>query len=257
MTRWIRVAVAIGMLVGLSVPTLAQAQATIATTTLASAVGATDRQVTLASGSGISAGYLLYVDREAMNVTSISGSVAQVVRGAASTAGTAHVSGQVVYDGPGNYFYQNDVTGACTATSETATPHINVSSGNIFACTNGAWAQWVRAGLPAFEIAASSLQGATSYTASGAITNQTGMVFLNTTTLAMTLSDPTASQNGMVMTIMAGVGLAHTVTYSSHFSGATTTATIATFAAGVGNGFSVVAIDGKWWIIWSRNITFS
>lgn len=63
---------------------------------------------------------------------------------------------------------------------------------------------------------------------------------------ALTLADPTNLPDGVDLEIQSATAFAHTVTLTAGFFGNTTTTDVATFVAGIGNGFKVVAIKGKW-----------
>lgn len=63
---------------------------------------------------------------------------------------------------------------------------------------------------------------------------------------AFTLADPTNLPDGVEYDIQSATAFAHTVTLTAGFFGNTTTTDVATFVAGIGNGFKVVSIKGKW-----------
>lgn len=135
--------------------TPAFAQATLASTTLGAAVSATDQCVSVASASGITApGGLnnfttyLYVDREELPVTSVSGTYICVRRGGDSTPVQTHNSGATVWVGPPNYFRTGTPGGSCTATSEVVLPRIVVDTGEVWTCPSSGTqsGQWYRQG---------------------------------------------------------------------------------------------------------------
>lgn len=126
--------------------TAAQAQTTVNSTTLAAAVSATTNTITLTSVSNVLSGDIVFVDREAMRITSTGTLVAtniQVARGQAGTAARNHGSLAVAYTGVPARFYQVEVTNgaACTSTTELFLPHVVLSSGNVYQCTNSKWNQ--------------------------------------------------------------------------------------------------------------------
>lgn len=131
------------LVVALLVAAQGYAQTTTSTTTLSSAITSTSNTtVVVASATGITAGSTaLYVDRELMLVTGVSGTNIKVIRGYAPTSATTHLSGSVVYLGPiGNGpFIGYDKTGSCTSTNETYLPQINPATGKRFNCNASTW----------------------------------------------------------------------------------------------------------------------
>ncbi len=239
------------------------AQATINTTTLAAAQTASSSgtsTVSLASASTVAVGQLLYVDRELEQIsgTTATSTVFTVIRGYGGTQRADHASGAPVYTGPASYFsqstYQLEPAGPCTAGALIATPSIYVQSGNIYQCTGGFWSILKRGGLsdaPAARLA----NGNTTYTASGAIAVEPGVVWLNGTTLAMTIVDPTKAQNGLTMCVFTENASAHTLTYTAGFNGGTTARDVATWTAAVGNGMCFIARGGVWYTTLLQGVT--
>jgi hypothetical protein len=123
----------------------AQAQTTTTYTTLSAAV--TDpaaRTITVASATGITAGTTsLYIDRELMNVTRVSGTTISVARGMDTTTTSTHSSGAVVVIGPVGLgpFIKVDKAGSCTAANEPYLPQFNVRTGKMFDCTSSVWTE--------------------------------------------------------------------------------------------------------------------
>lgn len=124
----------------------AQAQTALTSTTLSAALTATQTTVQVASATGVSAGVYLFVDREAMRVNSITGTLANVSRGFAGSAARAHITGAVVYVGAASAFSSDGgpggPVGACTRTAQTTLPRISLPSGNVYDCPVGTNAQW-------------------------------------------------------------------------------------------------------------------
>ncbi len=120
---------------------LASAQATLNSTTLGAALNGTALTVTVASTSGAAAGYLAFVDREALLVTAVNSSTSlSVQRGYNGTVAASHASGALTYLDRANYFYASEPgSGTCTAGAQVVTPHVNVLTGNLTACVNGRW----------------------------------------------------------------------------------------------------------------------
>jgi hypothetical protein len=180
--------------------TALHAQTMLTTTTLTSAVGNTVSSalttgnlgmVVVASATGISAptansgnvaglatsggSTYLYVDRELMQVESVSGTTITVIRGVGSTAAASHASGALVFVVPaaaaanwGVPFGTTDwgPQGSCTRANELYLPRIAFTSGNISDCQGGQWMQgdsaqttrpvWYRAYSPSPGAQASS-----------------------------------------------------------------------------------------------------
>lgn len=127
--------------VALIVPTPGFAQATLSSTTLSAAMSdASSTTVRVASASGITGtSTMLFVDKEAMFVNSVSGTTLSVTRGYFGTVANSHPSGATVYLGPPGYFTSFDRSGSCTSTNELVLPVVNVKNGNFFRCTNSVW----------------------------------------------------------------------------------------------------------------------
>lgn len=237
------------------VPVPLSAQATINTTTLAAALSApsgSPSTVNLASASTVAVGQLIYVDREAMQITATTSTstIFVVTRGVQGTQAAPHASGALAYTGPPNYFNASsggfEVSGPCTASAQPATPYIYVQSGNIYTCAQGIWKVTRRGGI--LDVRPDTV--GTTYTASGAIAVEPGIITLNAgSALAMTLVSPTTAQNGTVMVITSITAQAHTVTCTAGFSGGTTTRDVATFAGAVGNTITIVAVGGVWILV--------
>jgi hypothetical protein len=123
----------------LSCCALAWGQAIPVETTLVNAVTEKATVFQLTSGAGISpaSANFLFIDRELMPVTAISGARVTVTRGLAHTPITGHAAGATVYAGPAAMFTTVDPSGACTAPSTAMV--INTNSGNSSACTSGSW----------------------------------------------------------------------------------------------------------------------
>ena len=96
--------------------------------------------------------------------------------------------------------------------------------------------------------------------ANGAITIKDGFVVLTKAGVAaMTLADPTATtDDGKELTVIATTANAHTVTIAGGLNGAGASADVGTFGGAVGDRFSVVAYNGKWYASGATvNVTFA
>lgn len=126
-------------------------QAALGSTTLSSAVSDNKSQViVVASATGISAPSngittYLYVGREAMAVTAVSGTSISVIRGVSGSRATPHISGATVYVGSPSYFVSFPQFGGCTRANVAALPTININpsagalNGVLFDCFGGLW----------------------------------------------------------------------------------------------------------------------
>jgi hypothetical protein len=138
------------LLACLALSTPVVAQTTVTQTTLSASVaapgqGSPANVVSVASATNISAGTEIFVDREAMLVISVSSTTLTVQRGYDSSLVGAHASGQLVYVGAASgqigspFVYNNPAIGSCTLSSEQWSVRINVTNGQVWACTNGTW----------------------------------------------------------------------------------------------------------------------
>jgi hypothetical protein len=195
----------VALVVALCLSTGAFAQTILTMTTLSNAVNAPSDVPTAGSGlpqcfvvasaTGITAptasypntpsastsGTTLFVDREAMSVTSVSSTTVCAVRGADSTAARSHASGALVFVIPDYldtysgtpYGYSPAVpTGSCTRSKELVLPRIQFVSGIISDCVGGQWVNGDALGTTRqsnFELPLPAT-GATAYTAVGTST---------------------------------------------------------------------------------------
>lgn len=134
------------LLLGLAAPS--SAQIVLNSTTLAAAMTATATTLTLTSASAFAnatvgapaVGNLLFVELEAMTITAINGTSVSVIRGQSGTKAAGHLSGAVVFTGPGSAFRQSDpLMMACTPTTMGVRPWINVINGNVWRCPSTSW----------------------------------------------------------------------------------------------------------------------
>jgi hypothetical protein len=227
------------------------ATVTIDATTLSAAVTSRSADsLAVASATGIAAGNLLYANREAMLVRSVSGTTVFVTRGIEGTVARLHQSGAVVHCGPKREFYSNDVIGYANSDEEYALPHINVRTGNIFQIADSKWVQ--------LRINGYSFQGNLQeydYTAAGAIAIAPGVHKVNGSTLAMTLADPSPIHNGMLLTVTAANASAHTLAPGSSFGGGGSGENLATFSGAIGDSITLIAQDSLWYIVGAHQVT--
>lgn len=264
MNRFRKVLHLIAMLAMLAVAAPALAQTSLTTTTTSAAISSKTAQViALTSAASINAKDILVIDNEAMEVQSCNttNNTCLVTRGRNATYGQTHAITSVVYAAPPKGIYKDYVVGTCTSTQETYLPHIVLPDGNapyngiaIFDCLNSEWVRFSDRGRRVTDLGRTD--GGTTYTSLGAITVQPGLSFINGTTLAMTLANPTVQQNGMIMVIIATNASAHTVTYTAGFDGGTTARDVATYGGAVGDNMVIMAFNGVWWVLSTRNVTF-
>lgn len=256
------------------VPVL-HAQATTTQTTTSAAVAVGDRVITVASATGFAANRIFVVDGEAMIVSStyVSGTSIPVTRGYRSTGITAHASGAVVLAGPASYFVATDPGGPCTATDQIALPLVVIAPpGNsppqvsVYNCqgasaTTQRWQLYTRNGYPlSVGWTANTPAGVAppTYTGAGAITLMPGLQFIGSGgALAMTLANPALYQSGTVMTLYASTAQAHTITYTAGYFGTTTSSDVCTLGGAIGDFLQVVAQNGTWRAVATRNCTIA
>jgi len=123
-------------------PTL-YAQTATTNTTLSSAVAdESTTSLVVASATGIDAGGMLYIDREAFDVVSVNSTTIRVKRGAEGTRASAHPTSSYVWAAkksekasvfkpPPLYF------GTCVRASEAFLPQIDVRTGDVWDCPVG------------------------------------------------------------------------------------------------------------------------
>lgn len=187
----------------------------LAETTLSSACAISDRQLVLASATGVAIGYRVRVDGEILKVTKgyVAGAtIVPVLRGQDGSVAQAHgITARVVVG------------------------------------TQADWAQQTPAQVvPSYPIAGRA-RVVLSYGAAGAIdlppAGNDMLALLNGTAHAMTLAAPTKDLDGSVLTIAGTSAAAHAITITG-FSGGSLT--VATFDGTGMCAFSVMALDETW-----------
>src|SRR5260221_1406519 len=193
-------------------------------TTLSSAMTVTSTSAVVTSATGFTAGNFLKVDDEVMLVTKsyVSGTTIPVLRGQDGTLTAAHASSANAVT-----FLASDEPGA---TAQTPT-------------------QWPIAGKNRTIL---------SYSIAGAITlpspGQDMMaVIIGTSTLAMTLANPTQDMDGCLLWIISNGKGAHTVTYTAGVGNGGSTMDVGTYNTTEATGCALVAFNG-FWILWANGI---
>ena len=119
------------------------AQTYMTRTTLSAAVDNSQSTITVASGTNFTAGNWVWVNDEAMQISSVSGTSIRVIRGVLGTRAQAQASGDAAFTGSGNHFQQVDPeTGeACSEGTGQALylPWINVQRAILWQCYSSAW----------------------------------------------------------------------------------------------------------------------
>jgi hypothetical protein len=188
----------------------------LTTTTCSAAIAAGDNSITVASATGFSAGKIIKVNAEFMQVRKdySSGTTIQVSRGKQGTLPQAHA----------------------------ITSNVTVGDGQDFA--NAA-----PQGLVPYPFA--RVRQFASYNAAGAISLPTpgnDMVALinGTVARAMTLANPSKDQDGDELIIIGNGKAAHTVTYTAGLGNAGASYDVATFDTGGQNLIRLIAANGIW-----------
>lgn len=166
-------------------------QTSLTATNLSAAINASQRVITVASATGITAGTYLVIEDgtgssnqpvvENAFVQSVSGTALTVVRGYGGSLASGHITGALIVAGPPNAFNAVDPTGSCTSTAIPYTPYVNSKTGNQWLCSS-VTSSWV----PGF-FNTSAPAGITTAVASVAgATNPSGPFFHITGTNAIT-----------------------------------------------------------------------
>lgn len=111
----------------------------------------------------------------------------------------------------------------------------------------------------AAELNIAADKGAQTLTDDGAITNKNGVCLLNKAgVIAATLANPTATTDDYkILSILSLTAQAHTVTITGGFGNGGTGKDVATFAAAIGNGITVMAYQGYWYVIGANGVTLA
>lgn len=189
----------------------------LAETTLSSACAVSDKQVVVASATGIAVGYFMRIDGEEFQVTKgyVAGAtIVPVLRGQNGSRATAHgITARVVV---------------------------------------GAAADWTQSSAAQTVVAypiAGRARIVRSYGAAGALDlptagNDAVAIINGASALAMTLAVPTKDLDGSILTVYGNAGKAHTITVAGGLGGGALN-TLTFDSAGLCN-FSVMAVDELW-----------
>lgn len=124
--------------VALGVTGLAQTN-TLTSTTLSATVDSDDTSIQVTSATDFAVGSIVFVDKEAMTISSVVGTVVGVRRGVPTTRSTAHSSGATAFVGTPDLYGTNDPAGMCTTAAEFVLPFVALDTGTVWNCTNSEW----------------------------------------------------------------------------------------------------------------------
>lgn len=98
-----------------------------------------------------------------------------------------------------------------------------------------------------------------AYAADGALEIKTHTAVLSKGSAgAYTLRAPTAAETGTLITIISSAAFAHTVTVATAgFNALGAAGDVGTFGAALGNGVTVVAYNGNWYVQSNIGVTFA
>lgn len=185
-------------------------------TTLSTAVTTSDNSIVVASATGFAAGSVVLIDQESFQVAQsyVSGTTIPVLRGRDGSATVAHkVTAPVIVE------LASDLAGPSATTAVQFPP--------------------VRA------------RRTINYAATGAITlpapgEDMVAILDGTSTIAMTLANPTKDMDGCILTIVGNGKSASTVTYTAGFGNAGSSYDVVTFQNAGQVSISAIAANGIW-----------
>lgn len=189
----------------------------LTTTTNSVAVAASDQSITVASATGFSAGKIVKVNAEFMQVRKdyVSGTTVPVLRGQGGTFPMAHG----------------------------VTSNVSVGDGADFA-------QGAAADTVAYPLAG-RVREVKAYGAAGAVTlptpgNDMVAIINGTNALAMTVANPSKDQDGDILVVIGNGKAAHTLTYTAGYGNGGGSYDVLTFASGANNTVMLMAVNGIW-----------
>jgi hypothetical protein len=188
----------------------------LATTTLSTAVAATDTTIVVASATSVAAGRVVLIDQETMQVATgyVSGTTVPVLRGRDGTVTAAHKVTANVTHGLASDF--------SLPAAQTSVTYPLIRSRQIISIT-----------------ATSTLTLPPS--------GEDLMVILNgTSVITLTIPVPTKDMDGCELSIVANGVAAHLLTFTGGLSGAGSNYDVITINATAPAAFKVVACNGLW-----------
>ena len=197
----------------------------LTSTTVSGAITASAGTLKLASATGVAVGMFAYLDSEMVVITDVSLSpTVAIQRGRYGTQAAAHATGVPIVFGVASDFTQLP----------------NLGQSNV------------------------GTQPTVTYGAAGAITVPTVNTYISLlagASAAMTLNDPSAENNALVV-IQAADAKAYTVdngstnnVSGSGFNGGGTASDVGTFGGAIGDNLVIRARNGKWLVVEKTNVT--
>lgn len=190
----------------------------LTSTTLSTAVAVNDVSIVVASATGFAAGYDVLVDAEVMKVAQnyTSGTTIPVLRGRSGTVQKAHVASAVVTVGVSSDFPQ---------------PNPGAQAVAYDAFLSRSYASYSAAGAIALPQAANEL----------AI-----RVILGTSTLAMTVADPSKAIDGALLLIVSAAKSQSTITFATGIGNSGSSYDVLTLQNAGDPALLFVACNGVW-----------
>jgi hypothetical protein len=151
---------------------------TLTQTSLSTAINASVQAFSVASATNITAtpATVLYVDLEAMQVISVTGTSVFVQRGTLGTKATPHASAEMVLAGRPDQFFTFNQLGSCTVASTYVTPAVNIQNGAEWLCSSvtGIWGPGWQNSLEPATVTTAVASAAGLVTPSGPLFHITG-----------------------------------------------------------------------------------
>jgi hypothetical protein len=233
--------VAILVLVAAVAP--ASAQTALTLTSASAAIAAADTAISVTSAAGAAANIGVFVNREYMVITAVSGTRLQVIRGAGGTIANAHAVNTPLWIGPQHAFVRTDPSGACVVGNTLYTPRINVETGLVWTCTNSRWSGTSFAGTFPANIPYRPITNA-NVTA----TIYDGIIAYTSITAARTVTLPSAvGLVGKMLIIKDELGAVTStiaISITGTINGATTHSIVAAY------GSILIYSNGTAWFLW-------
>jgi len=112
---------------------------TLTETTLSAAITDQQTRLAVASATDFAVNSIMFVDKEAMTISAVSGTNITVQRGQPATGSTAHASGTLVYVGTPDLFGSAPPAGSCTVGGEFVLPLIALDDSSVWTCNGTNW----------------------------------------------------------------------------------------------------------------------
>lgn len=193
----------------------------LATTTLSSAVALTDNTIVVASATSITAGRIVLIDQEIMQVVQsyVSGTTVGVLRGRDGTVQAAHKATANVTHG---------------LASDFATPPGGLDNSNTYGVVRATVVQ--------------SLSATATLTLPPAGTDLR-LVLNGTGAITLTIPVPTKDMDGCMLTIVSNGVAAHLLTFTGGLSGAGSSYDVITINSSAPAAFQFIACNALWFAL--------